>query len=370
MMKAATLPLALTLLLAAIPAVPAQTTPSDAAINEAVYRQANQIALRQKLVDARAAQDRRALVPAAKLYDDAWDLVQKIGSGVDAERDQTIAGLAAVRLELAHAAQHKGDYKEARIQVDDVLRVDPTNAAAIEFRSGNEKLLAGQRGTIPSDEVTSQIPAILEERVKVGTLVHDGKLLYEMQKLDEAEAKLKLALKEDPHNEPALYYLNLVSQAKFSVAAKTHEVTMRQDIRAVEQAWANPVKRELLPVPNPYARSNNLVHTGLGRQSIISKLDRIRLDSVKYDGLPLGEVVINLNDEAKRRDPDKHGINFLVNQNIDTGGPAAAAAAVLGPDGTVLPPAPQEQVDMSAISIKINPPLTDIRLADVLEAII
>jgi len=87
MMKAATIPLALTLLLTAVPAVPAQTPPQDAAVNEAVYRQANQIALRQKLVDARAAQDRRALAPAAKLYDDAWDLVQRIGSGVDAERE-------------------------------------------------------------------------------------------------------------------------------------------------------------------------------------------------------------------------------------------------------------------------------------------
>ena len=111
-------------------------------------------------------------------------------------------------------------------------------------------------------------------------------------------------------------------------AAKIHEVTMRQDVRAVEQAWANPVNRELLPVPNPYARTN-LVHTGQGRQTIITKLDRIRLDSVKYDGLPLGEVIINLNDESKKRDPEKRGINFLVNQNIDSGGltlPAAAAA--------------------------------------------
>ena len=81
------------------------------------------------------------------------------GPGVDAERDQTVAGLAAVRLELARAAQRHGDYKEARTQVDDVLRVDPTNAAAIEFKSGNEKLLAEQRGKIPSEDVRSQVPA-------------------------------------------------------------------------------------------------------------------------------------------------------------------------------------------------------------------
>ena len=34
-----------------------------------------------------------------------------------------------------------------------------------------------------------------------------------------------------------------------------------------------------LPMPNPYA-STNLIYTGLGRQAIVSKLDRIRLRSV------------------------------------------------------------------------------------------
>jgi type II secretory pathway component GspD/PulD (secretin)/tetratricopeptide (TPR) repeat protein len=356
-------------MLTAVPASKAQTPPQETAVNEAVYRQANRITLRQKLADAQAAQERRALPTAAKLYDEAWELVQSIGSGVDAERDQAIAGLAAVRLELARAAQRKGDYREARTQVDDVLRVDPANAAAVEFKAGNEKLLAEQRGAIPSEEVRSQVPAILEEKAKASTLVHDGKLLYEMNKLNEADAKLKLALKEDPHNEAALYYLNLVSEAKFAQAAKAHEVTMRQDIRAVEQAWANPVSREMLPVPNPYARTN-LIHTGQGREAIMIKLDRIRFDNVRYDGLPLGEVILGLSEESRKRDPEKRGVNFIVSQNVDSGGAAAAATSQLGPDGNPLPPAPAEQVDMSAIAIKIVPALTDIRLADVLDAIV
>ena len=113
-----------------------------------------------------------------------------------------------------------------------------------------------------------------------------------------------------------------------------------------------------------------MIYTGQGRQSIITKLDRIRLDTVKYDGLPLSEVIINLSDEAKKRDPEKRGINFLINQNIDTGGAPARSAPVLGPDGNPLPAAPPEQVDMGAIAIKINPALTDVRLADVLDAIV
>jgi hypothetical protein len=107
-----------------------------------------------------------------------------------------------------------------------------------------------------------------------------------------------------------------------------------------------------------------------GRQIIINKLESIRLDTVRYDGLPLGEVVIILREEAKKRDPDKKGINFLMNQNMDPGEAAAPPAPAVGPDGNLLPAPPAEQVDLSAISIKINPALTDVRLVDVLDAVV
>jgi type II secretory pathway component GspD/PulD (secretin)/tetratricopeptide (TPR) repeat protein len=356
-------------LLAAAPAAWPQAPAEETAINEAVYRQANRVMLRTKLADARAAQDRHAPGAAAKLYDEAWELVQKIGSGVEAERDQTIAGLAAVRMELARAAQRHEDLKEAEAQVKDVLRVDPANAAAIELKRGNDKLMAEQRGTVPDAETRAQAPAALEDKTRAETLVRDGKLLYELGKMNEAEAKLKLALKTDPRNQAALYYLGLVSEAKYNQAIKEHGVSVQQDLSAVEQAWANPVKRELLPAPNPYARTN-LIFTGLGRQTIVHKLDIIRLDSLKYEGLPLSEVIINLNDEARKRDPEKRGINFIISQNVDSGGPTAAAAATLGPDGQPLPTPPAEQTDIGGIQIKINPPLMDLRLADALDAIV
>ena len=78
--------------------------------------------------------------------------------------------------------------------------------------------------------------------------MHDGKLLYELGKMDEAGSQAESWLcEEDPRNQAALYYLSLVSEAKFTQAIKEHGVTVQQDLSEVEQAWANPVKRELLP---------------------------------------------------------------------------------------------------------------------------
>jgi general secretion pathway protein D len=370
MTKTPTFQLGLIFLLATAPLSWSQPqgTAEQTAVNEAVYRQANRVILLQKLAEARAAQARHALPAAAKLYDECWELVQKTGTGVEAERDQTVAGLTTVRLELARAAQSHNQFEEAEAQVQDVLRVDPSNAAAIDFKRGNEKLMAEQRGTVPSPEVKAQVPAATEENLQAHTLVQDGKLLYELGKMDEAEVKLRQALKEDPRSQAALYYLSLVSEAKYSFALKEHGVTAQQNLSEVEQAWANPVKRELLPMPNPYARTN-LIHTSPSRQAIFSKLDRIHIDSLKFEGLPLSEVILNLSDEARKRDPERRGINFLISQNADSSG-GAPAAPQIGPDGNPLPAAPSEAVDVGGILIKINPPLTDVRLADALDAVV
>ena len=51
------------------PAAFAQDQGVNIAVDEAIYRQANRITLRQKLQDARAAQARHDLEAAAKLYD-------------------------------------------------------------------------------------------------------------------------------------------------------------------------------------------------------------------------------------------------------------------------------------------------------------
>ena len=249
--------------------------------------------------------------------------------------------------------------------------MDSANPEAIEFKRNNDRLLAEQAGRIPSDEARSQVSAIITNQVSAATLVQDGRLFYEMGKLEDAETKLQQAVKLDPQNQAAFYYLNLVREQRFKQALNKRDVASRQGLVDIENAWDNPPNRNLLPVPNPWSRTN-LVFTGKGRQNIYRKLNLIHFDNVKYDGLPLSEVVVNLNDEAKRRDPEKRGLNFILNPNAESAPPAAAAAGAVDPATglPVAPPAVVEQGDLSSISIKLNPPLNDVSLADVLNAIV
>jgi tetratricopeptide (TPR) repeat protein len=377
MTKAVSFPLGFILLIAAAATAPAQSpSATSLAINRAIINQANTIVLRQKLVDAKNAAARGDLTGAAKLYEDAYTLVQQIGSGIDAEKAQTVAGFAATRLELARRAQGQGDLREADTQVSRVLKVDPQNAAALAFKQRNDKLLASTRGQRPSEQALQQAAYIANDKTAAGTLVRDAKLFYEMGKFDEAEAKLKEAVKLDPDNAGALYYMNLVRQARYERETHLHTIDTQDRMVEVENAWTKPISRGLLPAPNPYA-TTNLVHTGAGREAIYSKLNRIRLDKVDFGGLPLSEIIRNLTEQSKLRDPDRKGINFLINPNAQAGAaatPAGVPGATTIDATTGLPVAPApgapagETVDIGSVTVKLA--LSDVRLADVLEAIV
>jgi len=241
MTKAVSVPLGLILILAGTFVLPAQTnSPVDLAVSEAVLRQADTVVLRQKLVQARDAATHGDLVAAARLYEDAYSLVQTIGSGIPAETEDTISGLVAARFELAREAQRQGDIKDlldADTQISRVLKVDPKNSAALDFKRRNDRMIAALRGQVPDDTTLQKVPAIASEKMEADTLVRDGKLFYEMGKFEEAQAKLEEALKLDPVNEAAFYYLNLAKQGIYAREERMHTVDNATRIVQVTKAW-------------------------------------------------------------------------------------------------------------------------------------
>jgi len=357
------------------------------AVHQSVLNQANTIVLRQKLADAQAVAQGGDIFNAAKLYQECVDLTQTIGSGIDAETAQAIAGLSSTSMVLARDAQSRGNLREADTRVKQVLRVDPKNPAALAFKKQNDQMLDAMKGHIADQATVDMLPQIKSDQINAGTLVQDGVILYEAGKFDDAEVKLKAALKLEPDNSGAFYYLKLIEQSRYARASQQHSVDMDQRMAQVEKQWVLPTSSTQLPSPNPYA-TNVLIYTGPGRQTIVDKLNRIRLDNVNFDGLPLSEVLRQLSEQAKLRDPERKGINFLVNPNPDMSGQPIAGpnqqgglgsggggnnfAAPVDPN-TGLPSAGNagggEPIDInSADTVTLN--LSDVRLADVLDDIV
>ena len=75
-------------------------------------------------------------------------------------------------------------------------------------------------------------------RRQAATLVQDGKLLYEMGKFEEAGVKLNQALKLDPDNQGAFYYLNLVKQANYAREEHNRTTQAQDSMVQVSKAWS------------------------------------------------------------------------------------------------------------------------------------
>ncbi|HWY76035.1 MAG TPA: M56 family metallopeptidase [Verrucomicrobiae bacterium] len=104
------------------------------------------------------------------------------------------------------------------------------------------------------------------------------------------------------------------------------------------------------------------------RLEVEAKLKRIKLDTIAYDGVPLGEVVRHLGDTAAKLDPAKVGINFLI--RLDTQpSPAVMPGAIDPTTGLPVASVPTESVDLNSVTVRIEPPLKQVRLCDVLDAI-
>ena len=330
----------------------------------AVRWQARVLEAQQRITDARVAEARRETLSASQLYNKALELVQGIGETAEGVRQQAIEGLSRTTLQLADQAMKRSDYNDAKLHIDRVLKVDPRNEVALKMRIENDRNIEENKDKMPTLAALDTLRATETNRIEVARMVQDGKLFYETGRMKEAEEVLRRAIKLDPNNVGASYYLDLVNARRFVAEARLREANSKGMLMEVEREWTQPITRSSLEVPNLYARTN-FTQTSPERQILYGKLRSIRLRQWgPIDGLPLSEVIRSLTDEAKRSDLDKKGINLIVSPNADAVGGAAPVAAV---DAAGLPVAAgPETTDLNGVSVRLGTTLSDLTLEQIL----
>lgn len=109
-------------------------------------------------------------------------------------------------------------------------------------------------------------------------------------------------------------------------------------------------------------RTNSaLTYTGPGRQAILDKLKRIRFGNVVFDDVPLSEVLRQLSEKSRLADPERKGVNFMINPNRDQSGPGSSSPTNSVSGGAAA-------LDVGKFVVKLN--LVDARLEEVLAAIL
>ena len=192
---------------------------------------------------------------------------------------------------------------------------------------------------VETNEPPAKSNDVSDAKMSAAKLLGDGKLLYEMGKFDKAEEKLKQTLDLEPNNRAATYYLDLIREQRFAEKARGEKDGLLHPTdppKIAAQANTEPLR-----VTNPPAAERpKQIWTSKGRKDLLTKLNTIRLDQVAFDKLPLGEVLKFLAAESRRLDADKLGINFVILTKFTDN-----------------------------IPITISPPLENVLMVDVLDAI-
>jgi len=204
-------------------------------------------------------------------------------------------------------------------------------------------------------------------RDAIPDLVRHAKSFLDVDKLDQAEALLDEILSEEPTNQVAMGYWNLVQEKR---KAKAHEIAAvnrptnwpLSQFQAILPANQNlpdknsgepnsgRVDRGTNPSQSTISRADpNVSRTSGLRENIQAKLDQLVLKEIAFDAVPLSEVLKALSTETRKLDPEKRGINFLINASASTAAPSD---------------------DVGATIVTIKRPLTDITLRQALDAVI
>lgn len=248
---------------------------------------------------------------------------------------------------------------ESDIPLGAVLLWASTNAVRPGFA---QAMLLKNTGSPTLEDTNNPDAPSADQPSKLKTQIENAKLFREMGKLDEAEHLLRELLKENPESREIQYHLDLVQRDRNATAATESEAVIpRRSLKGV-RGGPLPGDRMPLPRPNPYATRPPQLNDSPGRQAIMEKLNKITLDKLIYEAVPLNEVVRTLSDETRRLDPEGTGINFMIVSHTN-------APIVNGQPPTAVENAADKVEDIGSTIIDINPPLTNIRLIDALDAI-
>lgn len=119
---------------------------------------------------------------------------------------------------------------------------------------------------------------------------------------------------------------------------------------------------------NPFAVSTGDGAPSEGRQRIVEILESTRIPEVRFDRLPLEVAVRELKALAEAHAAGGKGVNFYMNPYLDSQPPGVP---VVDPNTGLEIVAPtSEPVPLSDVIVRIDPPLRDVRLVDVLRAMV
>jgi general secretion pathway protein D len=222
-------------------------------------------------------------------------------------------GLTRVDFQLYDAALQVADTARAKLLMEEVIKYNPNNALA------NQKLAEITRAVNnPNDTSVLGNPAVTPAFVKkineVQQLFAEAEQFRRTGQWDEAEARLKRIIGIDPYNIAAPKQLERITAEKLQYDEQARLEMRDERLRQVEEKWNEPINNPDVTGSAQEGQPEIVRTTNFG---LDQKLRNIYL-SLDFNNATIEEATNFLSVESARLDPEKKGVNFVIEPSAST----------------------------------------------------
>lgn len=248
----------------------------------------------------------------------------------EADRTQISWGLAEAKYLRARAIVQQNDRQrlpEARTLLDDALKNAPDHSGAKNLDKKLQKLEAQALLPIPPAEQ----PATIDKFKKTEALYKEARQWYRLRDYDRAKALFEQILVMDPYHKSAMRYIRKIEEDKYDLATWNFRASRQGMVTEVRRTFARPVSAQI-DLPQESA-PGQAVDSRVDGDRLNEKMQKIIIPSLEFRQANIADVVNYLVDASITADPDKEGVNIILNLGESGGSSAAAAPAASSSSG-------------------------------------
>ncbi len=297
----------------------------ETAAQEEVRRQAAEVTARQGAEAGFKALSDGDYIVAEESFTKAVNTLPDRPQTADL-RGQIVWGLSEAQYLRARAmVQKKERLADARKLVDAALKGTPDHRGAQALDKRLKKLEAYE--AMPKEPEDQ--PATIEKATNIEQMYDEARQWYMLKDYDRAAALFEQILVRDPYHKSAMRYLRKLEADKYKLATYERDARVQEMMADVRRSWSPPIRAQI-EVPEGQGLAGG-VESKPASQRLQEKLNEIKFKSLDFRQGNINDVVRILVEESREADPEKEGVNIIL--NLDQGGAAAAPAPAMPAEG-------------------------------------
>ena len=241
-------------------------------------------------------------------------------------RDQIAKGLAEAQYLRAYGMVKKAErLEEARKLVNGALKNDPAHRGAKAL----DKKLAALEAEAVRPKSPAEQTATLEKAKSIEQMYDEAREWYMLKDYDRASALFEQILKRDPYHKSAMRYLRKIEADKYKLASVERDARVQGMMTEVRRSWSPPI-RAAIAMPEEAGQPGG-IDSKPASQRLQDKMKTIVIPAVEFRQANINDVVNFLVEASLAADPEKEGVNIILNLGQGSGGGAAPAPVPAAP---------------------------------------